>query len=110
MLKSLGMAAAAVMLAGCVYTPTPGPSVAPYPGGLTVNDNGYMAYYSTKAYPIVDCKTDMTWRCEDRLEHDPVFCAAWEATGRCGDSATVSDFSEEIIPPPPGGRNWLFVF
>lgn len=106
MVKPLGIAALALILGGCVYSPTPGPSVAPVAGGYTVNDNGYMAYYSTKAYPIVDCKTDATWRCEDRLAYDAAFCAGWETSGRCGDAAVVNEPSEEISPPPPGGRGW----
>lgn len=104
--KSLGIAALALVLGGCAYSPTPGPSVAPIAGGYTVNDNGYMGYYTPKTYPAADCKSDTTWRCRDRIENDPAFCAEWETTGRCGDAASVSEPSEEVSPPPPGGRGW----
>ena len=111
MTKSLGFAALAVVLGGCVYSPTPGPTVSAVPGGYTLNDNGYQAYYSTKAYPNPDCKSSRTWRCDDRLDYDAEFCAGWEASGRCGDS-TKGDAaeSEEISPPLPAGRGWFWGF
>ena len=106
MRTSIGVAALALMLGGCVYSPSPGPSVMPVDGGYTLNDNGYMAYYTPKSYPVVDCKSNATWRCEDRLSYDAEFCAGWEVSGRCGDAAVVSEPSEEVSPVPPGGRGW----
>jgi hypothetical protein len=110
MKKTMGFAALALVLGGCVYSPTPGPTVAAVPGGYTLNDNGYMAYYSTKAYPIPDCKSNLTWRCEDRLSYDDAFCTGWEQSGRCGDNAEIAAESNEISPPPPAGRRWLWIF
>jgi len=108
MTKSAGFAVLAIALGGCVYSPTPGPSVAPVAGGYTLNDNGYQAYYSTKAYPIADCKSNQTTHCDDRLDYDDAFCAYWSASGRCGDSADTSEPSKEISPTPPAGRGWLW--
>jgi hypothetical protein len=112
MTKVLGIAALAVVLGGCVYSPTPGPTVAAIPGGYTLNDNGYMAYYTPKTYPIPDCKNNVTWRCQDRLSYDAAFCAGWETSGRCGDTRTTGAAeSNEIYLPPPGGRDeWWWVF
>jgi hypothetical protein len=108
MTKSLGFAVLALVLGGCAYSPTPGPSVTPVAGGYTLNDNGYQAYYATKAYPIPDCKRDTTWRCRDRLDYDATFCTGWETSGRCGDSAATTEPSQEISAPPPAGRGWLW--
>lgn len=108
MRKILGFAALSVALAGCVYAPTPGPTVAAAPGGYTLNDNGYQAYYSTKVYPVADCKGALTARCQDRLDYDATFCANWTASGKCGDSAVTSQPSNEISPTPPAGRGWLW--
>jgi len=109
MTKLFVFAALGLALGGCVYSPTPGPTVAAAPGGYTLNDNGYQAYYSTKAYPIPDCKGNSTWRCEDRLSYDASFCAGWEGSGRCGDStANGTAESKEISPPPPSGRGWFW--
>ncbi|MBI1212736.1 MAG: hypothetical protein GC190_14825 [Alphaproteobacteria bacterium] len=108
MMKSLCFIALAVVLGGCAYSPTPGPSLPAVPGGYTVNDNGYQAYYSTKAYPNPDCKNGLTWRCSDRLDYDAAFCAGWETSGRCGDSAVTREESKEISPAPPAGREWLW--
>jgi hypothetical protein len=108
MTKSLGFAVLALVLGGCVYSPAPGPSVAAVAGGYTLNDNGYQAYYTTKVYPIPDCKRDTTWRCRDRLDYDAAFCAGWERSGRCGDSTVTTEPSQEISPPPPAGRGWLW--
>src|SRR5690242_2386925 len=104
--KCLGIATLAVLLGGCVYSPTPGPSVAAVQGGYTLNDNGYMAYYTPKTYPLPDCKNNVTWRCQDRLSNDAAFCAGWETSGRCGDSAAGGAAeSNEISPPSPGARD-----
>ena len=108
MRKSIGFAALALVLGGCVYAPTPGPSIAATQGGYTLNDNGYQAYYSTKAYPVPDCKSDLTSRCRDRLDYDAAFCANWGPSGRCGDSAVSAEPSKEISPAPPAGRGWLW--
>jgi hypothetical protein len=108
MTKSLGFAALALMLGGCVYSPTPGPSMAPVAGGYTLNDNGYQTYYATKPYPIPDCKNDATWRCRDRLAYDDEFCAEWDKSGRCGDSAVTSEPSRDVSAPPPSGRGWFW--
>jgi hypothetical protein len=108
MTKSLGVAALALMLGACVYSPTPGPTMPAKPGGYTLNDNGYQAYYADKVYPNPDCRTNSTWRCEDRLDYDAAFCAGWETSGRCGDSAATSEESKEISPPPPSGRGWFW--
>lgn len=109
MLKWLGFAALALVLSGCVYSPTPGPTMAAMPGGYALNDNGYQAYYSTKAYSNPDCKRELTWRCSDRLSYDAAFCAGWEASGRCGDSNSgAAAESKEISPAPPAGRGWLW--
>ena len=108
-MKSLVFAGLAVVLGGCVYSPTPGPTVAAVPGGYTLNDNGYQAYYTPKSYPIVDCRSTSTWRCSDRLDYDAAFCAGWETSGRCGDSAaTGATESSEISPAPPSGRGWFW--
>jgi hypothetical protein len=110
--KCLGIATLAVALGGCVYSPTPEPTVPTTAGGYTLNDNGYMAYYTPKTYPIPDCKTDATWRCRDRLSYDAAFCAAWETSGRCGDSAAGAPTeSNEISQPHPGARDeWWWFF
>src|SRR5205085_4813015 len=100
MSKYLGIAALAVMLGACVYSPTPEPTVAAIPGGYTLNDNGYMGYYTPKTYPFADCKQNTTWRCQDRLSDDAAFCAGWETSGRCGDNnAGAPAESNEISPP-----------
>jgi hypothetical protein len=108
MLKLAALAGLALTLGACVYTPTPGPSVAPVAGGYTLNDNGYQAYYTTKTYPIADCASTSTYRCEDRLAYDDEFCADWPESARCGDSAVTSEPSKEISPIPPGGRGWFW--
>ena len=108
MMKLLGLAGFALLVGGCVYSPTPGPTAGPIPGGYTLNDNGYQAYYATKVYPVVDCKSDHTYRCQDRLEYEDTFCADWDASDRCGDSAKTNEPSKEISPIPPGGRGWLW--
>src|SRR5260221_2696738 len=108
MRKTFLFAAFSVALAGCVYSPTPGPTVAATPGGYTLNDNGYQAYYSTKVYPIVDCKSAPTQHCQDRLDYDANFCANWTASGKFGDSAVTSEPSNEIWQKPPACRGWLW--
>src|ERR1700682_4285914 len=40
MRKTVLIAGFSVALAGCAYTPTPGPTVAATPGGYSLNDNG----------------------------------------------------------------------
>ena len=102
------LAGFAILLGACVYTPTPGPTVAPRAGGYTLNDNGYQAYYATDAYSIADCKSDLSYRCQDRLDYDDAFCANWTASGRCGDSTVTTEPSREISPRPAAGRGWLW--
>src|SRR5262249_38376977 len=106
MTKLVGVAAlAAIALSGCVYDPTPGPSVPPRAGGYTLNDNGYQAYYATQYEKPSDCRDNTTDRCADRLEYDDAFCSHAQSNGKGGDGAEPSEPSREISPIPPGGRD-----
>ena len=108
MMKLLSLAGLAVVLGGCVSSPTPGPRLKPVAGGYTLNDNGYQAYYATKVYPAADCKSGSTYHCADRLDYDDAFCATWSDSDRCGDSALTREPSREISPTPPRGRGLLW--